>query len=111
MHRIGGIEKQDGSGNISYDPENHGHMVDVRAAKVAGIARDIPPMELRGDVDDAEILVIGWGSTWGAISGAVDRVPGPGPQGRPGPPGPPEPVPAPTSARSCTATRRCWCPR
>jgi len=73
MHRIGGIEKQDGSGNISYDPENHGHMVEVRAAKVAGIARDIPPMELRGDVDDAEILVIGWGSTWGAISGAVDR--------------------------------------
>ena len=73
MHRIGGIEKQDGSGNISYDPENHGHMVDVRAAKVAGIARDIPPMELRGDVDEAEILVIGWGSTWGAISGAVDR--------------------------------------
>jgi 2-oxoglutarate ferredoxin oxidoreductase subunit alpha len=73
MHRIGGIEKQDGSGNISYDPDNHGHMVDVRAAKVAGIARDIPPMELRGDVDDADILVIGWGSTWGAISGAVDR--------------------------------------
>ena len=73
MHRIGGIEKQDGSGNISYDPENHGHMVDVRAAKIAGITRDIPPMELRGDVDDAEILVIGWGSTWGAISGAVDR--------------------------------------
>jgi 2-oxoglutarate ferredoxin oxidoreductase subunit alpha len=73
MHRIGGIEKQDGSGNISYDPENHGHMVEVRAAKVAGIARDIPPMELRGDIDDAEILVIGWGSTWGAISGAVDR--------------------------------------
>ncbi len=73
MHRIGGIEKQDGSGNISYDPENHGHMVQVRADKIAGIARDIPPMELRGDVADADILVIGWGSTWGAISGAVDR--------------------------------------
>jgi 2-oxoglutarate ferredoxin oxidoreductase subunit alpha len=74
MHRIGGIEKQDGTGNISYDPENHGHMVDVRAAKVAGIAKDIPLLEVRGDVDDAEILLIGWGSTWGAISGAVDRV-------------------------------------
>jgi len=74
MHRIGGIEKQDGTGNISYDPENHGHMVAVRAAKVAGIAQDIPPLELRGDIDDAEILLIGWGSTWGAISGAVDRV-------------------------------------
>jgi 2-oxoglutarate ferredoxin oxidoreductase subunit alpha len=73
MHRIGGIEKQDGTGNISYDPENHGHMVAVRAAKVAGIAHDIPPIELRGDADDADLLVIGWGSTWGAISGAVDR--------------------------------------
>jgi 2-oxoglutarate ferredoxin oxidoreductase subunit alpha len=73
MHRIGGIEKQEGSGNISYDPENHGYMVNMRAAKIAGIAKDIPPVTLRGDEDDAEILVIGWGSTWGAISGAVDR--------------------------------------
>jgi 2-oxoglutarate ferredoxin oxidoreductase subunit alpha len=73
MHRIGGIEKADGSGNISYEPENHGHMVQLRAAKVAGIANTIPDVEVRGDVDDAEILVIGWGSTWGAISGAVDR--------------------------------------
>jgi 2-oxoglutarate ferredoxin oxidoreductase subunit alpha len=74
MHRIGGIEKEDGSGNISYDPENHERMVRLRAAKVAGIAKSIPPVEVTGDVDDAEILVIGWGSTWGAISGAVDRV-------------------------------------
>ena len=73
MHRIGGIEKEDGSGNISYDPENHERMVHIRAAKVAGIAKHIPPMEVTGDVDDAEILVIGWGSTWGAISGGVDR--------------------------------------
>src|SRR6185503_6351984 len=73
MHRIGGIEKADGSGNISYEPENHEKMVRLRAAKVAGIARDIPPVERRGDRDDAEILVLGWGSTWGAISGAVDR--------------------------------------
>jgi 2-oxoglutarate ferredoxin oxidoreductase subunit alpha len=74
MHRIGGIEKQDGTGNISYDPENHSRMVALRAAKIAGIANDIPRVEVRGDVDDAEILLIGWGSTWGAISGAVDRV-------------------------------------
>ncbi|MEJ5255161.1 MAG: 2-oxoacid:acceptor oxidoreductase subunit alpha [Acidimicrobiales bacterium] len=74
MHRIGGIEKADGSGDISYDPENHERMVRLRAAKVAGIARDIPPVEVTGDVGDAELLVIGWGSTWGAISGAVDRV-------------------------------------
>jgi 2-oxoglutarate ferredoxin oxidoreductase subunit alpha len=74
MHRIGGIEKSDGTGNISYDPDNHEHMVRTRAAKVAGIAADIPPVEVVGDVDDAEVLVVGWGSTWGAISGAVDRV-------------------------------------
>jgi 2-oxoglutarate/2-oxoacid ferredoxin oxidoreductase subunit alpha len=74
MHRIGGIEKEDGSGNISYDPENHGRMVDLRAAKIAGIANALPPIQVGGDVDDAELLVVGWGSTWGAISGAVDRV-------------------------------------
>ena len=74
MHRIGGIEKEDGSGNISYDPDNHERMVELRAAKVAGIARSIPDVEVTGDVDDADILVIGWGSTWGSISGAVDRV-------------------------------------
>jgi 2-oxoglutarate ferredoxin oxidoreductase subunit alpha len=73
MHRIGGIEKEDGSGNISYTPENHAHMVATRAAKIAGIARDIPLAEVTGDVDDAEILVLGWGSTWGSIATAVDR--------------------------------------
>ena len=72
-HRIGGIEKEDGTGNISYDPANHEHMVHVRANKVAGIASDIPQLEVLGDVDDAELLVIGWGSTWGAIDGAVNR--------------------------------------
>ncbi len=72
-HRIGGIEKEDGTGNISYDPANHEHMVHVRANKVAGIANDIPVLEVQGDVDDAELLVIGWGSTWGAIDGAVNR--------------------------------------
>ncbi|MFN0026887.1 MAG: 2-oxoacid:acceptor oxidoreductase subunit alpha [Acidimicrobiales bacterium] len=73
MHRIGGIEKEDGSGNISYTPENHGHMVQTRAAKVAGIAKDIPLVEVTGDVADADLLVLGWGSTWGAIVTAVDR--------------------------------------
>jgi 2-oxoglutarate ferredoxin oxidoreductase subunit alpha len=73
MHRIGGIEKEDGSGNISYDPANHERMVQLRAAKVAGIAKDIPLAEVEGD-DDAELIVLGWGSTWGAIGGAVDRV-------------------------------------
>ncbi len=73
-HRIGGIEKEDGTGNISYTPENHAEMTRLRAAKVAGIADDIAPVEVTGDVDDAELLVVGWGSTWGAISGAVDRL-------------------------------------
>jgi 2-oxoglutarate ferredoxin oxidoreductase subunit alpha len=72
MHRIGGIEKADITGNISYDPVNHERMVHLRAAKVAGI--DVPDVEVMHDADDPEILVIGWGSTWGAISGAVDRV-------------------------------------
>ena len=72
-HRIGGIEKADGSGEISYDAENHQHMTDLRAAKVAGIANDIPLAEVTGDVDDAEVLLVGWGSTWGAITHAMAR--------------------------------------
>jgi 2-oxoglutarate/2-oxoacid ferredoxin oxidoreductase subunit alpha len=74
MHRIGGIEKADGSGNISYEPVNHERMVELRAAKVAGIARTLPDVEVTGDVDSADVLVVGWGSTWGAIDGAVARV-------------------------------------
>ena len=72
-HRIGGIEKADGSGNISYEPANHEHMVHLRAAKIAGIAHDIPQVEVFGDADDADLLVVGWGSTWGAIDGAMNR--------------------------------------
>jgi 2-oxoglutarate ferredoxin oxidoreductase subunit alpha len=74
MHRIGGLEKEDGSGNVSYDPVNHERMVRLRAAKVDGIASRIPEIEVTGDVDDAELLVVGWGSTWGAIDGAASRV-------------------------------------
>jgi 2-oxoglutarate ferredoxin oxidoreductase subunit alpha len=73
-HRIGGIEKEDGSGNISYDPANHERMVRLRQAKIDGIAKDIPPVAITGDVDDAELLVLGWGSTWGAIDGAMGRL-------------------------------------
>jgi 2-oxoglutarate ferredoxin oxidoreductase subunit alpha len=73
MHRIGGIEKEgDGTGNISYTPENHQKMVNLRAAKVAAVARDIPPLTVEGD-EDAEICVLGWGSTWAAIDAAVQR--------------------------------------
>ncbi|MBS1837485.1 MAG: 2-oxoacid:acceptor oxidoreductase subunit alpha, partial [Actinobacteria bacterium] len=73
QHRIGGIEKQDGSGNISYAPDNHEHMVRLRQARVDDIAADIPGVMLDED-DDAELLVIGWGSTWGAITAGVRRV-------------------------------------
>jgi 2-oxoglutarate ferredoxin oxidoreductase subunit alpha len=73
MHRIGGIEKQDGTGDISYDSMNHQLMTEIRRDKVANIANDIPPTWLEGD-DDAEVLMIGWGSTWGAIAAACRRV-------------------------------------
>ena len=73
QHRIGGIEKEDGSGNISYEPSNHEKMVHLRAAKIAGIARDIPDAQVFGD-PDADLLVLGWGGTWGAIDSAVERV-------------------------------------
>jgi 2-oxoglutarate/2-oxoacid ferredoxin oxidoreductase subunit alpha len=73
MHRIGGLEKEDGTGNVNYDPENHEHMVRIRAEKVARIASDIPNVEVDGEAD-ADLLVLGWGSTWGAIQAAVRRV-------------------------------------
>lgn len=71
-HRLGGLEKSD-SGGISYDPANHERMVRLRAAKIAGIAADIPPVEVDGE-EGAKVLVLGWGSTFGAISAAVRRV-------------------------------------
>src|SRR3954463_15102232 len=74
MHRIGGLEKADVTGNISYDPANHEHMTRLRAAKVAGIAKDIPQVEVDDPAGDAELLVLGWGSTYGAIGAAVHRV-------------------------------------
>jgi len=69
-HRIGGLEKQDGTGAISYDGENHQRMTDLRAAKVAGV--DVPDLEVFGD-EDADLLVIGWGSSFGAIRAGVRR--------------------------------------
>jgi len=72
MHRIGGLEKQDGSGNINYTPENHARMGELRAAKIAGIAKDYAPTEIVGD-RDADLCILGWGSTWAAIDAAVQR--------------------------------------
>ncbi|MFC7219005.1 2-oxoacid:acceptor oxidoreductase subunit alpha [Streptomyces polyrhachis] len=71
-HRIGGIEKQDGSGNISYDPANHEHMVRTRQAKIDGI--EVPDLEVDDPGGAARVLVLGWGSTYGPITAAVRRV-------------------------------------
>jgi 2-oxoglutarate ferredoxin oxidoreductase subunit alpha len=71
-HRIGGLEKEDGSGNVSYLPRNHARMVELRAEKVARIARDVPPAEVHGS-DRGRLLVVGWGGTHGAITEAVDE--------------------------------------
>jgi len=71
-HRVGGLEKADRTGNVSYDPANHERMVRLRAEKVARVARDIPPAVPEGD-GEGGLLVVGWGSTYGAIAGAVRR--------------------------------------
>ena len=73
-HRIGGIEKADGAGTISYDPDNHDRMVRLRQAKIDGIAADIGPLEVDDPDGDARVLVLGWGSTFGSIGAAVRRV-------------------------------------
>ncbi|MEV4094752.1 2-oxoacid:acceptor oxidoreductase subunit alpha [Streptosporangium saharense] len=73
-HRIGGIEKADGTGNISYDPNNHDKMVRLRQAKIDGIAHDIPPLDVDDPDGDARVLVLGWGSTYGPIAAAVRRI-------------------------------------
>jgi 2-oxoglutarate/2-oxoacid ferredoxin oxidoreductase subunit alpha len=69
-HRIGGLEKQDGTGNVNYEPLNHENMVRVRAAKVAAIAQEIPEVEPNGDIS-GDLLIVSWGSTFGSITQAV----------------------------------------
>ncbi|MDX1513442.1 MAG: 2-oxoacid:acceptor oxidoreductase subunit alpha [Gammaproteobacteria bacterium] len=73
MHRIGGLEKQDVSGNVSYDPENHNHMVRVRARKVENVASVIPPQKIEGP-DSGDLLVLSWGGVYGACASAVYRL-------------------------------------
>lgn len=77
IHQVGGLEKQGDEGRVSYDAENHQHMVKVRAQKVAGIAREYAPLIIEGDVE-APRLIIGWGSTWGAIKASVAALAGQG---------------------------------
>jgi 2-oxoglutarate ferredoxin oxidoreductase subunit alpha len=72
QHRIGGLEKADRTGNISYDGSNHARMTELRAAKVAGIAAEVPPLAVDAD-PEARVLVVGWGSSQGAIRAGVRR--------------------------------------
>lgn len=71
-HRIGGLEKRDVSGEVCYEPENHEHMTRLRRRKIDSIANHIPELEVFGD-ESGELLVVGWGSTYGAITAAVER--------------------------------------
>jgi 2-oxoglutarate ferredoxin oxidoreductase subunit alpha len=72
-HQIGGLEKEDETGHVSYDPDNHQKMTELRAAKIQRITQDIPPTEVNGP-ERGEVLVVGWGSTKGAIDTAVGRL-------------------------------------
>jgi 2-oxoglutarate ferredoxin oxidoreductase subunit alpha len=72
-HRIGGLESEYLTGNISYAPANHEQMVRLRAKKIAGIAREIPPTEVQGS-ERGKVLVLGWGSTFGSIAAAVKEL-------------------------------------
>ncbi len=72
-HRVGGLEKADITGNVSYDPDNHHRMQTLRAEKIARIADDIPELEVFGP-QRGELLILGWGSTYGAIRSAVERL-------------------------------------
>lgn len=71
-HRIGGLEKQDLTGNINYEPENHQKMVNYRAEKIERIVDDVPDLEVSGE-NEGELLIVGWGSSYGAITSAVER--------------------------------------
>ena len=73
QHRIGGLEKEHGSGNVSYDPANHALMTKLRAEKLEKLAEEMPPLEVDAD-EGAELLVLGWGSTYGVIGAAARRV-------------------------------------
>lgn len=73
-HRVGGIEKEDRTGNISYDPDNHQHMVNTRAQKVSNIANNIPLQDIEVGAATGKVLVLGWGSTFGAIKAATKEL-------------------------------------
>jgi 2-oxoglutarate ferredoxin oxidoreductase subunit alpha len=73
MHRVGGLEKADRTGNVDYTPENHQRMGDLRAAKIERIADSYGELLVHGDADDADVCILGWGSTWASIHATVER--------------------------------------
>ena len=72
-HRLGGLEKDSETGNVSYDPLNHQKMVDIRAAKIKGIAKDLPPLQVHGP-KQGDLLVLSWGGTYGSVISAVEAL-------------------------------------
>ena len=98
------------TGNVSYDPDNHDQMVRLRAQKVAGIAADIPELEV-DDPDGATLLVLGWGGTYGPITAGGAAAAQGRQEGRAGAPDAPEPVPAQPRRRAALATTGCSCRR
>ena len=109
-HRIGGLEKADITGNVSYDPENHHRMQMLRAEKIAA-SRTTSPTWRSTAPQSGDLLVLGWGSTYGAIRTAVERLQAEGQSGRPRPPAPPQPVPAQPRRGARRTTARCSSPR
>ena len=109
QHRIGGLEKADRTGNISYDAANHERMTELRAGKIAGIADELPPLAVDHE-DGARLLVLGWGSSEGAIRAGVQPRSPERPQGRVRPPAPPQPAARPTPARCSRAYDRVLVP-
>ena len=108
-HRIGGIEKADVTGNISYDPDNHDKMTRLRQAKVDGIA--VPDLEVDDPSGNARVLVLGWGSTYGPIAAATRVVRNAGHPVARAHLSQPQPLPERTSASSCATTTASSCPR
>ena len=108
-HRIGGLEKADGRGSISYDPDNHDRMVRLRAAKIDGIA--VPDVEVDDPTGDAELLVLGWGSTYGPIGAGARRVRTLGHKIATGAPAPPQPAARQPRRGAPPLPSGCWCPR
>ena len=108
-HRIGGLEKLDGLGTVNYDADNHHRMTVFRRDKVAGIARDIPDQDVFGP-ESGELLIVGWGSTFGALRSAAESLQAEGKSVAHAHVRVPVPVPGKPGRRAAALSGRCWCP-